>query len=62
MKSYEITFTLLGKTFKAKVQAYNEVEAKIKVYNKVKSMIVFDKINVKNDMAVDNLMSIFGIK
>jgi hypothetical protein len=62
MKSYEIRFTILGKTLNAKVEAHNEVEAKKKVYNKINSMIVFDRINVKSDSAVDHLMGIFGMK
>jgi hypothetical protein len=63
MRTYIITFTIFGKTFKSKVKADTYTEAKTELIKSILRKITFDSWEVeKSDPSVDALKSFFGMK
>ena len=63
MRTYIITFTIFGNTFKSKVKANTDTEAKTELVKSILSKITFDSLEVeKIDPSVDALKSFFGMK
>jgi hypothetical protein len=63
MRTYIITFTIFGKTFKSKVKANTYTEAKTELIKSIISKITFENWELeKSDPSVDELKSFFDMK